>query len=131
MIENKKNGAGEPEDSYNLQKLISRILDHWKLFTISVLLCVILSVLYFWYATPLYEVHAQILIQDDQNSNSSFSFIGGSQMQQLGGLFGIKSNVNNELGILETRDLVEKVAKDMNLDVTYYNKGLIKSEELY
>ncbi|HEX5150787.1 MAG TPA: polysaccharide biosynthesis tyrosine autokinase [Parafilimonas sp.] len=131
MSENKKKGADELEDFFDLQKIISRVLDHWKLFLACIVSCVILSVLFFWYSTALYKVHAQILVQDDQNNNGSFSFLGGSQMQQLGGLFGIKSNVNNELGILETRDLIEKVVKDMNLDVAYYSKGVLKSEELY
>jgi tyrosine-protein kinase Etk/Wzc len=132
MNGHKKVKTGE-EENFDVQKLIARMLDHWIFFVSSFIICVLLSALFIWYATPSYKVHAQVLITDNQsNSNSSaFSFIGGSQMQQLGSLFGIKSNVNDELGILETRDLVESVVKDLNLNVICYNEGLVKSVEMY
>lgn len=120
------------EGDFDIQKLIARVLDHWLLFAISLFVCMILSILYIWYATPSYKVHAQVLIKDDQNgSNGAFSFMGGAQMQQLGNLFGIKSNVNDELGILETRDLIEQVVRDLKLNIVYYNERLVKSVEMY
>jgi capsular exopolysaccharide synthesis family protein len=122
----------EDEDDFDVKKLISRFLDHWKLFVISVIGCLIAAFLFIRYSTPMYKVHAQVLVEDDQkNTSSPFSFIGGSQMQDLSSLFGIQSNVYNELGILETRDLLDKVVRDMHLNITYYRKGDVRSVELY
>jgi len=121
----------EDEDDFDVKKLISRFLDHWKLFVISLVTCIIAAILFMRYSNPMYRVHAQVLVEDDQNNSSPFSFIGGSQMQDLSSLFGIKSNVYNELGILETRDLLDKVVKDMHLNITYYRKGRVRSVELY
>lgn len=90
----------EDDDDFDVKKLISRFLDHWKLFVISLVACIAAAILFIRYSTPKYKVHAQVLVEDDQNNTSPFSFIGGSQMQDLSSLFGIKSNVYNELGIL-------------------------------
>jgi len=131
MSDIKKRVVGD-EDEFDVRKLISRFLDHWKLFVISLVIFIIAAFLFIRYSTPMFKVHAQVLVEDDQkNSGSPFSFIGGSQMQDLSSLFGIQSNVYNELGILETRDLLERVVRDMNLNTTYYRKGSIRSVELY
>jgi len=126
-----KKRIAEDDDDFDVKKLISRFLDHWKFFVISLVTFIIAAIFFIRYSTPRYKVHAQVLVEDDQNNTSPFSFIGGSQMQDLSSLFGIKSNVYNELGILETRDLLDKVVRDMNLNTTYYRKGRIRSVELY
>ena len=122
----------EKNDEFDIQKLVSRFIDHWKLFVFSFLCFITLGILFIFLVTPSYQISSQILVEDDQNSSSPLSFMGNSgSSQMLGGLLGIKSNVYNELGILETRDLVDKVVRKMNLNVTYYEKGAVTSTEQY
>ena len=131
MAENRKIESDKNEE-FDIQKLISRFIDHWKLFILSFLCFILLGVLFIFFVTPSYRISSQILVEDDQNSSSPLSFMGSSSSSQmLGSLLGIKSNVYNELGILETRDLVDKVVKEMNLNITYYEQGPLTSAELY
>ena len=120
------------EDSFNFKKIVSRLLDNWKLFALSIVAFILLGLFYAWYATPSYNVHAQILIQDDQSSKSSSSLLGTEGgLADFGDLFGLQTNVYNELGILTSHDLQETVARNLHLNVKYFIKNGIKTVELY
>jgi uncharacterized protein involved in exopolysaccharide biosynthesis len=121
------------EDAFNFKKIVSRLLDNWKLFAVSIIGFVLLGFFYSWYATPSYNVYAQILIQDDQGGSKTSSSLLGTQsgMSDFGDLFGLQTNVYNELGILQSHDLEEKVARNMHLNVKYFVKSGIKTVELY
>ena len=130
MIE--KIRESERDGNYiDLHKIISQGLDNWKLFLISTIICFSISLFFIWYSTSLYKVHAQVLIEDNKSNSNSMSFLENSQMQQFGNLFGIQSNVTDELGILQTRDLTEKIVRNLNLNVITYSDNEIKSRELY
>ena len=122
------------EESFNFKKIVSRLLDNWKLFAISIIGFILLGLFYSWYATPAYNVKAQILIQEDQGSShsSSSSLLGTSSgLADFGDLFGLQANVYNELGILQSHDLQEKVVRNMRLNVKYLIHNGIKTVELY
>src|SRR5204862_3633975 len=46
-------------------------------------------------------------------------------------IFNTKNNVNNEKEVLQTHYLVHKVVKEMQLNISYFAVGNIKSTELY
>src|SRR5689334_14238400 len=119
------------DDEFDVKKFLSRFIDHWKLFTISIIFFLLLGFLFIRYSTPLYRVHAQVLVQDDQNNSAAASFMGSTQLQDFSSLFSIQSNVSNELAIIQTRDLMEKMVREMNLNISYYRKGRIRSVELF
>lgn len=123
----------EKTEDFDVQKIISRGIDHWKLFVLSFIGFMVLGVLFILFATPYYEINSQVYVEDDQNSGSALSLIGGnsSSTQALSSLFGIKSNVYNELYILETPDLLEKVTKEMTLNITYFAEDPVNAVELY
>lgn len=122
--------SAKQEDEFDLKKILSRFLQFWKLYILSVVIFVFLGFMYIRYSTPLYQVNAQVLVQDGQNSNSS-SFLNSDMLSDFGGMFNVQNNVYNELAILQTKDLLEKVVKEMNLNVSYYNKGDIRDVEQY
>jgi len=82
------------------------------------------------YSTPLYQVNTQVLVQDGQSGNSS-SFLSSDMLADFNGMFDVQNNVYNELAILQTKDLLEKVINEMKLNITYYNKGDIRDNEQY
>ncbi|CAN5543641.1 tyrosine-protein kinase [soil metagenome] len=118
------------EDEFDFKKILSRFLQHWKIYILSVIIFVFLGLMYIRYSTPLYQVNAQVLVQDGQSSGSS-SFLNSSMISDFGGMFDVQNNVYNELAILQTKDLLEKVVKEMNLNISYYNKGDIRDVEQY
>jgi len=54
-----------------------------------------------------------------------------SMLQDFSSLLGVKSNVNNELAVIQSRDLVEAVVQSMDLHIKYYKLGVIGKAELY
>ena len=59
------------------------------------------------------------------------SFLSSDMLADFNGMFDVQNNVYNELAILQTKDLLEKVINEMKLNITYYNKGDIRDNEQY
>jgi capsular exopolysaccharide synthesis family protein len=126
----RKSRVFEEKDDFDLKKALAKFLDYWKLYVMGVIVSIILGLLFIRYSTPMYRAQAQLLVQDDQQSGAS-SLLGGNYTESFDDLFGVKNNVYNELGVLQTKDLLYEVVKEMNLNITYYRKGNVRSVELY
>jgi len=118
------------KDDFDFKKILNRFFQYWKLYILSVVVLVFLGLMFIRYSTPLYQVTSQVLVQDGQSSTTS-SFLSSDMISDFNGMFDLQSNVNNELAILQTKDLLEKVINEMRLNITYYTKGDIKDVEQY
>lgn len=118
------------DDNEVIKKIFSRFISNWKLFVISLICCVFGAFLFLRYARPKFKVTAKILVEDDAKGGSS-AFGGLDALKDIGGLFSLKSNVDNEVEILKTRTIIKKVVKDLQLNITYYREGRVKAAELY
>jgi capsular exopolysaccharide synthesis family protein len=118
----------EEDGGLNLKKLAYTLLQYWLWFVISVFICLLCAFTYLRYATPVYKVSSKILIKDDKNTSPSFN-----PQDLLGELdiFNTQNNVNNEQQVLNTYYLLKQVVDEMQLNVSCYAVGGIKSTELY
>ncbi|MBV7529526.1 polysaccharide biosynthesis tyrosine autokinase [Chitinophaga sp. sic0106] len=124
------NGNGhstQPEASLDLRKLLDRLGRSWYWFLLSVILTCSLGFVYLRYASPGYKINAKILVED-QNKGSE---IPGAEILQQMEMFSNKSSVDNELEIITSRSLMEKVVKDQHLNIRYLIEGRLKKTELY
>ena len=64
-------------------------------------------------------------MQDDQKGSD---LPGEDILNQLQ-MFNNKSSVDNEVEILKSRSLMEKVVRDMELNTTYFVEGRVKKTE--
>ena len=69
MQENKNITTPVEEESFNIGKIVSACLAHWKLFVVSVILCAVGAVAYLYFAVPQYRVTAKILLSDSQKGS--------------------------------------------------------------
>jgi len=78
------------------------------------------------YSAQIYRVQAALLIKNDQPSSDS-------KDQTLEKLFmsGENTNLSNEIVILKSRPVLQRVANDLNLQRRYSTKGSVKSSMLY
>jgi tyrosine-protein kinase Etk/Wzc len=78
------------------------------------------------YIVPIYRVQASLLIQDDRDN-------GMQKDQRFDQLFMTQSssNLSNESAILRSSPVLERVAKDLGLQVAYYNAGNLRSTLTY
>ena len=116
------------ESKFDLKKLYGILLRYKYWFVASVLSCLVVAVVYLWYATPKYSVSSKILIKDKENTYYS------NQMKKSLADMGMKNSSNgfeNELEIIATKTLNKKVVRDLKLYSMYYTKKGLKSVEIY
>ena len=113
----------EPE--INFREILFKYLRYWYLYISIALLFIFLAYLYLRYTTPIYEVRSEIIIKDDKGGLSQQNIL--SELD----IFNTKSNANDEIEILKTRYLMEKVVEELQLNVNYFATGKIKTTELY
>lgn len=117
----------EQESGPDLRKFIDKILKNWYWFLLFLIIGVFTSWLYLRYVTPKYRITAKILVKDDKKGGD----IPGQEILQQLEIFSNKSNVDNEVEILRSRSMMEKVVRDMQLNVSYYVKGRLKRAEQF
>lgn len=114
------------EDNLNIGKLVSAFLGNWKLFFISIVLCLIGAAAYLYFAVPQYRVTAKILLSDSQKG--SFS----SQTDMLAD-FGYQmgnSNVENEIEVINSMSVARGAVYSSGVYISYSKLG-IKETPIY
>ena len=121
------------EEGFDIKKVIGLILANWYLFVLGICICLFIAFLYIRYTSAVYETDAQLLVNEDQqkSSPSSLSAGGAEFFQDLSGMFNVTNNVNNEVLVLKTRSLMSQVVKSLQLNITYFKKGRVRSLETY
>ncbi|MCX2481162.1 polysaccharide biosynthesis tyrosine autokinase [Pedobacter sp. MC2016-15] len=115
------------KNKINFKQLATKMLRNWYWLVLSLVLCLALSFIYLRYATPQYFTTSRILLKNDEKAS-----LGDNEIAKaLGGQLGSSSSTEGEAEILKTTHLMSKVVKDLKAYVTYFNKGQIKSVNLY
>jgi len=119
---------GNFENSLNFKDVLEEYLIHLKWFFLSFILFGILAFFYLRYEVPKYKVSATILIKE-QEKGSSVSNIAA--FEDLG-LFGANNNsLENEIHLLSSRRLMEKVIEELKLNISYYIEDSPYNKEQY
>lgn len=112
----------------DIRQLIYIFLSKWYLFTISVI--VLLAVGYFYINTqaPIYENSASVLIKVDQSAPEEMFLLQDLGMNMMG-----KNNIDNEIGVFKSPDLIARVITSLELHTTYRREKRfgVFSAELY
>jgi tyrosine-protein kinase Etk/Wzc len=118
--------ASEKPDSKNIGQLIAQYTKYWYWFVVSIALCLGAAYAYLkYYAVPEYAITSSLLIKEDKSgaaaTEESFNL----------NLFASSKNLNNEIEILESTSLMERVVQALGLTTTYHKAGKFRTTELY
>lgn len=114
----------------NIKELINPYLKNWKYFVGTVFLMGLLAIFYIKSKSPVYKSQTSVLIKDAKKMSAASGDIG--VLQSLGGLSGMgTSSIENEVGVFESKGIVEDVLKELNFQTTFYAKNGLKKVELY
>lgn len=117
------------EDDPKLFELYEKYRYYWKWFLLSAGLFLMLTFVYLRYANNEYEVFTTIFISDRDNGGLTTE---RSAFQDLGILnSNSQSSVYNEITILKSRSLIEKVIKKLRINITFHEVGRVKNSEIY
>lgn len=116
----------EKEDNFDLRLFFLKYLRYWYWFVLALITTLGGAYLYLQYAIPIYKVSATLLIKDEKKGSSSSNEI----LKELDMFSGSKI-VENEIEVLKSKVLAEKVIDDLNLTVSYYKEGWLRDAELF
>lgn len=112
-----------------LKKFATQCRRYWPLFVISLFLSGCFAAFYLYTAQPQYTRDAQLLIKEESKNRTTAT----SDLNAITdlGMFSSNSNVNNELGRIQSPSLLEQVIKDLHLDVDYMKVDFLRKRTLY
>ncbi len=121
--------SDQQDDDFNIREALEKYSRHYKWFLLGVMIALAAAFVYLRYATYQYEVSSTILIDDKEKGGGLNSEL--SAFKDLGLITDSKISLDTEMGILKSRTLMERVIKDLGLQVSYYRKGRIGIKEIY
>ncbi|MFR9546702.1 MAG: GNVR domain-containing protein, partial [Rikenellaceae bacterium] len=119
----------EQEESIDFMAILFRYLANWYWFVLSLVICVAGVWLYLRYTTPIYNASTSILIKDEGKGGGASS-AQGMDLESLG-IFSGASNFDNEIEILKSRTIIEKAVTELDLYISYFDKGQIRDVDIY
>src|SRR5215213_4329684 len=108
-----------------LKDLFFKYIRFLPLFIISIALSLFVAYVYLRYATLVYRSTGTMIVQDEKKSARS--------NDKLDEIFSSdnKKNLQNEIEYLQSRQMMSRVVKVLNLNFTYLAKGNIKELNIY
>lgn len=125
---NQFNPINDNDESINLREQLEHYLFHWKWFVLGIAVALVVAFLYLRYTANQYSVSTTILV-DDKNSGGLASEL--SAFEDLGLLGGSKAVLDNEMELLKSKSLSDRVVKSLGINVTYFKKGNVIKSELF
>ncbi|MGV3558402.1 GumC family protein [Larkinella arboricola] len=116
----------EVEQQPDLRIMLMRYLRKWPWFVLSLVLALAGAYVYLLYQPPVYKVHASLMIKDEKKNGLS----GDGIMKELN-LFGNNKVIENEMKILTSFTLMDRVVNNLGLDVRYFIPTGTYNEEVY
>lgn len=104
------------ESNLDLRELIEKYLSYWKWFLIAIILSLLIAFLYLNFERPTYEATATIKIKNEQGGDKSTL----SAFQDLGIITASNEDVEDEMEILLSRDLIAEAIKSLKLNIQFF-----------
>lgn len=117
----------QPRKEFHLKEFIFKYIRYWPMFLAFVSVAFLIAYLKLRYATPIYSVKGSLFVNRQNNNNNS----GANADLQAMFLFPDNVNLKNELEILKSKPLLKRVANNLGLQLTYFNKGNVRTTNIY
>ena len=112
------------EQSIDIKQLLFTALHYWYLFVIAVAVALVIGFIVNRYSTKVYQTSGTVLIKEDRNSYDPTAIMTSMS-------FGNMQNIDNEIAVLKSYSLTDRVVKKMGIEVTYMEKGRFTTTEMY
>ena len=125
----------EEYDNYSVEtegpdfrSILDRYLQFWPWFLACVGVCMFIGIVYLTFTKSTYMSVATIILSDEKSKGIS----GGNGFADLPLLSGIStSSIENELGLLRSKRLMNNAVKALSLNVKYFDKSGFVTKEYY
>jgi tyrosine-protein kinase Etk/Wzc len=103
-------GLSEPDDTLDLRRYLGLFLSNWYWFALTLFFACLLAYGINNYSEKIYTVTASLLIKEDQGSDMT----GLDKLVPGGDIFRSQQNIQNEIGILKSFSVNERVMKELS-----------------
>ncbi len=117
------------EETINYRAIFNSIMDHWWWYVVSLVCCSLVAFFYIKSSTPIYSVSNTIMIMDEKRGGGSM--LGDAKMLESLGVYSSQNSIDNEVIVLQSRDLIAHTLIDAQQYVLYHVEGLFRDTELY
>ncbi|MDZ7614674.1 MAG: polysaccharide biosynthesis tyrosine autokinase [Flavobacteriaceae bacterium] len=112
-------------NTFDIKEYFFKIIDHWKLFVVTILLGLIIANIVNRRSQKIYKLASVITVKDEQNplftSSTNIAFNWG----------GPSDKVETIITILQSRTHNEKVVEKLNYNIEYLKQGDYRKEDVY
>ena len=111
---------------------IRTCIEHWRWFAVSIATTLVIGIAFLLVYAPRYERTATILIKDENGGSGLLSSIAANMgfLAGLGGL-GISTNVLNEMEIISSPGMIDKVVNKLELGTRYQAYDGVMKRDLW
>lgn len=113
----------QDKEVLGLKTFIVYYLTYWRWFLAAFVFSSVLALCYLFFYPRTYEIKTSILIQEDKSLGSAGFNLGEAagimKSFGLGGNMVGSINMENEVGILSSKDLLSKVVSNLGLNISY------------
>ncbi|MCX5469834.1 polysaccharide biosynthesis tyrosine autokinase [Acinetobacter nematophilus] len=102
------------DDTIDLKELFFSLIAQWKVIALCTILSLICALLYLRVISPVYSTDAMVQVEDGKSAASA-ALMG--ELKDVAGGLGQKSPADAEIQILNSRLVLGKVIKNLNLDI--------------
>ena len=125
MTDITSNYSEEKSGHFNLRAFFLKYLRYWYWFILSIALALGGAYWCLKYTTPIYQISTTLLVNSNPKSTSD------GILKESSGTQG-KKIIENEIELLQSRNLMLRVVDDLNLTVSYFKQNNVgNDEELY
>jgi len=109
-----------------IQRMLYRIIPFWPLILLALALAYVGARIYLRYQVPVYSAKARLIVNDQTEQR-------GANLQEIFKIDtrNLSSETEKEIQILSSKDLLTKVAINLQLNVIYSQKGRILEKQYY
>lgn len=116
--------------SVPLTDIAYRTLHYWPWVLLSLIVCMGAATFYLLCKPKIYTASGSILVKVDNKTNMAPLGVGGEEFANMG-LFRSSTNIQNEITIISSSDLIAEVVSILKLDYNYYLPGTFHKEVAY
>lgn len=116
------------EESIDLRAIVHSVIDNWYWYVISIVLCIAAGLVYLKMADPIFEVTSSVILKQEKSAPEEMLLL------QDFGFEGGTNNIDNEIGVFKSSDLITKVVTAQEFYISYRGErrfNLFYSPELY
>ena len=128
FIANKENRE-EEHSGFNLAALWKIVVLHWYWIVLSTIVALGAAFGYLKYTRPVYASNMKILVKDEDSRSRMYR--GGQLALESMGVISNSNGFDNELEILTSSNISQRVVKSLKLYVSYELDGRLRNHELY